>query len=150
MSKKRFYNLACLLVPIIGFVCGFCLFESKMDKKYYNYVYPYEEYSSAMSFGDTVSYNNVVAERREKTPSHPDYFDLSVIIAGSFDYRLGYYNAYLALHDLYKYNHFKMGEDVKRLMYGYLQLAIESRDYRVTGDDIKAYHSVFPNGLILE
>ena len=149
MNKKYISYLVFICTPIIGFICGFCLFESKMDEKYYNYVYPYENYELAW-YGDTVKYNIVVEERRTKTPSHPDYLDLSLIMACKYHYLPAYYNAYLALHDLYKYNHFEMGDDVKRLMYSYLQLAIESNDSRVTKDDVRNYRMAFPEGIVVE
>ena len=137
-------------VVIISFVLGFCFSESKVDKKYSNYIHPYSDYSTAYSFGDTVKYNKIVEERRSKTPSHPDYFDLSVMMAAEYGYLPAYYNTYLALHDLYKYNHFEMSDNVKCLMYSYLQLAIESNDSRITNDDLKCYHAEFPDGIIVE
>ena len=40
-----------------------------------------------------------------------------------------------------------MGDPVKRLMYSYLQLAIESKDTRVTKEDLKEYYYEFPNKI---
>ena len=138
-----------ICTTIIGIICGFYLSDSKMDKKYYNYVHPYKDYYRAM-WGDTIMYKRIVEERRTKTPSHPDFLDLSIMIAAEYGYLPAYYNAYLALHDLYKYNHFEMSDNVKCLMYSYLQLAIESNDSRITNDDLKCYHAEFPDGIIVE
>ena len=149
MNKKIIWTFACFCVAMIGFFCGFYLYKSDSHRKYDNYIHPYREYSSVLLCGDTVLYNNIVKERRIKTPSHPDYFDLSIKMAGKFGYTPAYYNAYLALHDLYEYNHFKMGDDVKRLMYSYLQLAIENKDCRITENDILNYQKEFPNGIAL-
>ena len=149
MKKKYTWLIEYLCVVFVGFLCGLFLYAPKVYKKYHNYVHPYADYASAVCFGDTVKYNNIVKERRIKTPSHPDYFDLSIKMAGKFGYTPAYYNAYLALHDLYEYNHFKMGDDVKRLMYSYLQLAIENKDSRITENDILNYQKEFPNGIAL-
>lgn len=147
---KTYRSLFYCGVVIISFVLGFCFSESKMDKKYSNYVHPYHDYSIVYCYGDTVKYNKIVEERRIKTPSHPDFFDLSVMMAAEYGYLPAYYNAYLALHDLYKYNHFEMSDNVKCLMYSYLQLAIESNDSRITSDDLKNYYVEYPKGLIVE
>ena len=43
-----------------------------------------------------------------------------------------------------------MGDKVKRLMYSYLQLAIENNDNHVTKEDLKRYYNEFPKGLSIE
>lgn len=138
-NKKYIWIFTYLCFMMVGFLCGFFLYEPDSYKRLNNYIHPYHEYSYVDLTGDTTLYNKIVEDRRKKTPSHPDYFDLSISIAAKFDYAPGYYNAYLALHDLYKYNHFTMGKNVRRLMYSYLQLAIENKDSRVTEDDLRSY-----------
>ena len=144
MSKTH-WIVAYIGALVIGCACRIYTKKPEIPKKYNNYVFPYHDYTMA-SYGDTALYEKVVRERRAKTPSHPDYLDLSIRIAGKYGYTPGYYNAYLAIHDLYKYNHFQMGDKVKRLMYGYLQLAIEHKDKRVTDADLKGFHAAFPDG----
>ncbi len=146
MNKKHVWLLAYFGIAMIGFLSGFYLYEPNSRNSSHNYIHPYREYSSVLTYGDTSTYNKIVKDRREKTPSHPDYFDLSVLIAAKFGYTAGYYNAYLALRDLYKYNHFTMGDNVKRLMFGYLQLAIDNKDPHITPNDLKSYQTEFPEG----
>lgn len=145
MSRKGLWIIAYIGALMIGFICGGYTNKPVVPKKYSNYVFPYHDYVMA-SYGDTILYKNVVRERKSKTPSHPDYLDLSILIATKYGHTSGYYNAYLALHDLYAYNHFHMGDKVKRLMYSYLQLAIEHKDKRVTDADLKGFHAAFPDG----
>ena len=76
---KSYCSLFYCGVVIISFILGFCFSGKKMDKKYSNYIHPYDNYSTVYCYGDTVKYNKIVEERRSKTPSHPDYFDLSVM-----------------------------------------------------------------------
>ena len=130
---------------LIGCVCRMYTKKPEVPPKYFNYVFPYDDYSAAQ-WGDTLKYEKVVKERRTKTPSHPDYLDLSILMVGQYGYKPGFYYAYLAIHDLYKYNHFKMGDKVQRLMYSYLQLAIEQKDKRITQEDLKGFYSAFPDG----
>ena len=146
MNKKYYWYAIYICALIIGCACSMYLQEPIIPKKYKNYVFPYKDYTMA-SYGDIALYEKVVKERQENTPSHPDYFDLSIEIARLKNYTPAYYNAYRALHDLYKYNHFTMGDKVKRLMYSYLQLAIEKKDNRITEDDLRNYQAAFPNGI---
>ena len=131
---------------IIGCVSSMYIRKPIIPERYKNYVFPYKDYTMA-SYGDIALYEKVVKERQENTPSHPDYFDLSIEIARLKDYPPAYYNAYRALRDLYEYNHFTMGDKVKRLMYAYLQLAIERNDKRITKADLVNYRNEFPNGI---
>lgn len=145
MSKKSLWIITYLGALVIGCACRVYTEKPVVPEKYNNYVFPYHDYTMA-TYGDTALYEKVVRERRTKTPSHPDYFDLSIKMAGKYGHTSGYYNAYLALHDLYEYNHFQMGDKVKRLMYSYLQLAIEHKEKRVSEADLKGFHAAFPNG----
>ena len=149
MNKKHNWLFVYLCIMATGFLCGFYIPEPDSYKKCNSYVHPYRDYSSVLTYGDTAKYHKIVEDRRTNTPSHPDYFDLSILIAAKFGYTPGYYNAYLALHDLYKYNHYTMGNNVKRLMYSYLQLAIVNKDQRVTEYDLRNYQTEFPDGIIL-
>lgn len=144
MSKTH-WIVAYIGALVIGCACRIYTKKPDIPKKYSNYVFPYHDYTMAY-YGDTALYEKVVRERRTKTPSHPDYLDLSIWMAGRYGHTSGYYNAYLALHDLYTYNHFQMGDKVKRLMYSYLQLAIEHKDKRVTDADLKGFYAAFPDG----
>lgn len=146
MNKKYYWYAVYICALVIG--CASSLYFGKpyVPDRYKNYIFPYENYEMA-AYGDIALYEKVVKERQEQTPSHPDYFDLSIEIARLKNYTPAYYNAYRALHDLYKYNHFTMGDKVKRLMYSYLQVAIEKKDKRITEDDLKGYRTEFPDGL---
>jgi hypothetical protein len=110
-------------------------------------VHPYNDYSWVSTCGDTVLYKKIVAERMARTPSHPDYLDLSIKMAGKFGYTPAYYNSYIAIDNLYEYNNLRMGDKVKRLMYSYLQLAIDNNDNHVTKEDLKRYYNEYPKGL---
>ena len=147
INKKYCWYATYLCALIIGCVISMNLQEPDIPRKYKNYIFPYKKYVEAV-YGNIALYEIVVKERQEKTPSHPDYFDLSIDIARLKNYTPAYYNAYRALNDLYKYNHFTMGDKVKKLMYSYLQLAIEKKDQRVTEDDLNRYRLEFPNGII--
>ena len=136
----------CLFITIAGFVCGYYIYRPDVDMSK-KYVHPYKDYSWASTCGDTVLYKKIVAERMERTPSHPDYLDLSIKMASKFGYTPAYYNAYIAIDNLYKYNNLRMGDKVKRLMYSYLQLAIEHNDNHVTKEDLKRYYNEYPEGL---
>jgi len=142
MNKKHLWYIVYLVALVVGFVWSAQSQKPVVPEKYKNYVFPYHDYTMAM-YGDIPLYEKVVKERQEKTPSHPDYFDLSIEVARRTGYAPAYYNAYRALRDLYEYNHFEMGDNVKRLMYGYLQLAIEKEDKRITEKDLKDFNSAY-------
>ena len=146
VNKKYCWYTIYLCALIIGCISSMYRQKTVIPEKYKKYVFPYKAYTMAL-YGDTTLYEKVVKERQEKTPSHPDYFDLSIKIARSENYTPAYYNAYCALNDLYKYNHFTMGDKVKRLMYSYLQLAIDNKDHRVTKVDLKNYQQEFPKRI---
>lgn len=139
----------CLFITIAGFLCGYYIYRPDVDESK-NYIHPYNDYSRVSMSGDTVLYKKIVTERMEKTPSHPDYLDLSIKMAGMTGYTPAYYNTYIAIDNLYKYNNLKMGDEVKRLMYSYLQLAIDHNDNHVTKDDLKRYYNEYPDGLSIE
>ena len=145
MKKNNHWIIIFATAFVIGCACSIMMQKLVVLEKHNKYIFPYEDYTMA-SYGNITLYEKVVKERQEKTPSHPDYFDLSIEVGGCEDYVPSYYNAYRALRDLYDYNHFKMGEKVKRLMYGYLQLAIEKKDKRITKKDLKGFYSAFPDG----
>ncbi len=148
VNKKYCWYAIYLCAYIIGCAISMHLQKPYIPERYKKYVFPYKDYTMAL-YGDIALYEKVVKERQEKTPSHPDYFDLSIDIARLKNYTPAYYNAYRALNDLYKYNHFMMGDKVKRLMYSYLQLAIEKKDKRITEEDLKGYRTNFPDGIII-
>ena len=145
MNKKHWWYIIYAVALVIGIVCSARQQKAVVPERYKKYIFPYHDYTMAI-YGDIPLYEKVVKERQEETPSHPDYFDLSIEVARRTDYAPTYYNAYRALSDLYEYNHFEMGDKVKRLMYGYLQLAIEKEDKRVTEKDLKGFYSAFPDG----
>ena len=149
INNKYSWYAIYLCAFIIGCAISMHLQKPYIPERYKKYVFPYRDYTKAI-YGDIASYEEIVKERQVKTPSHPDYFDLSLRIARLKNYTPAYYNAYRALNDLYKYNHFTMGAKVKKLTYSYLQLAIEKKDQRVTEDDLKRYQLEFPNGIIIE
>lgn len=149
MKINRYRIFICLCIATTGFLLGFYLPIPLADKKYTFYTHPYRDYGDVAGWGDTVKYNQIVYNRMINTPSHPDYLDLSVIMATKFKYTPAYYNAYLAINNLYKYNHFCMGVHVKRLMYSYLQLAIDHHDKRVSDDELREYHTEYPDGIVL-
>ena len=146
VNKKYCWYTIYLCALITGCTCSMYRQKNVIPEKYKKYVFPYKDYTMAL-YGDTALYEKVVKERQEKTPSHPDYFDLSINIARLENYTPAYYNAYRALNDLYKYNHLTMGDKVKRLMYSYLQLAIDNKDHRVTKVDLKNYQQEFPKRI---
>lgn len=147
MSKRFARFTVYLLIPIVGFVCGYYISDHDVNRNKENYVHPYADYSRAVTFGDTILYKKIVEDRMAKTPSHPNFLDLSIRMVERFNYTPGYYNAYIAINNLYKYNNLEMGDHVKRLMYSYLQLAIESKDTRVTKEDLEEYYYEFPNKI---
>lgn len=147
MNRHYIEIFISICIAVAGFLCGFFFYEPIASNRYSKFVHPYNDYSSVMAFGDTALYNKIVKERRTLTPSHPDYLDLSISIACRYKYTPGYYNAYLAINDLYGYNNFKMGKNVKRLMYSYLQLAIQCKDNRITTDDLDCYYAEYPQGI---
>ena len=149
MSKNIMQIVICLFITAAGFICGYYIYKPDVDKSK-NYLHPYKDYSWVSTCGDTVLYKKIVAERMERTPSHPDYLDLSIKMAGVFGYTPAYYNAYMAIDNLYKYNNLRMGDKVKRLMYSYLQLAIENNDNHVTKEDLKRNYNEYPKGLSIE
>ena len=147
MSKQFAGIIVYIFITIVGFFCGCYISDHGVNKKKDNYVHPYADYSRAVTFGDTILYKKIVEDRMAKTPSHPNFLDLSIEMVGRFNYTPGYYNAYIAINNLYKYNNLEMGDNVKRLMYSYLQLAIESKDMRVTNEDLKEYNNEFPDKI---
>ena len=147
MSKRFARFTVYLLIPIVGFVCGYYISDHDVNRNKENYVHPYADYSRAATFGDTILYKKILEDRMTKTPSHPNFLDLSIEMVGRFNYTPGYYNIYIAIKNLYNNNDLKMGDPVKRLMYSYLQLAIESKDTRVTKEDLKEYYYEFPNKI---
>lgn len=149
MSKKFTKTMICIFITIVGFFCGCYISDHGVNKKKDNYVHPYDDYSRASLVGDTILYKKIVEDRMAKTPSHPDFLDLSIKMVGKFNYTPGYYNIYIAIKDLYNNNNLEMGNNVKRLMYSYLQLAIESNDYRITKKDMSDYHHEFPEGILI-
>lgn len=147
MNKIFLQIVICLFITMAGFFCGYYIYKPHDAKNGKNYLHPYDDYSAASTWGDTVLYKKIVAERMERTPSHPDFLDLSIDMARKFGYTPAYYNAYIAINNLYKYNNLRMGDKVKRLMYSYLQLAIEHNDNHVTKEDLKRYYNEYPEGL---
>lgn len=147
MSKKFVKVIICLLVIIAGFICGLYISNLGVDKKKEIYVHTYDDYCRTSTYGDTILYKKIVEERMSRTPSHPNFLDLSIKMAGRFYYIPGYYNAYVAINDLYRNNNLEMGDNVKHLMYSYLQLAIENKDNRITKKDLSNYYNEFPEGI---
>lgn len=147
MNKQFAGIIVYILITIVGFVCGYYISDHDVNRNKENYVHPYADYSRAATFGDTILYKKILEDRMTKTPSHPNFLDLSIEMVGRFNYTPGYYNIYIAIKNLYNNNDLKMGDPVKRLMYSYLQLAIESKDTRVTKEDLKEYYYEFPNKI---
>ena len=147
MNKQFAGIIVYILITIVGFVCGYYISDHDVNRNKENYVHPYADYSRAATFGDTILYKKILENRMTKTPSHPNFLDLSIEMVGRFNYTPGYYNIYIAIKNLYNNNDLKMGDPVKRLMYSYLQLAIESKDTRVTKEDLKEYYYEFPNKI---
>ena len=150
MSKQFAGIIVYLLIAIAGFVCGYYISDHDVNRNKENYVHPYADYSRAATFGDTILYKKIVEDRMAKTPSHPNFLDLSIRMAGRFNYTPGYYNAYIAINNLYKYNNLEMGDNVKRLMYSYLQLAIENNDNRIAKEDLDNYYHEYPKGISIK
>ena len=147
MNKQFAGIIVYILITIVGFVCGYYISDHDVNRNKENYVHPYADYSRAAIFGDTILYKKILEDRMTKTPSHPNFLDLSIEMVGRFNYTPGYYNIYIAIKNLYNNNDLKMGDPVKRLMYSYLQLAIESKDTRVTKEDLEEYYYEFPNKI---
>lgn len=150
MSKKLARFIVYIFITIVGYFCGSYISDHDVNRKKNNYVHPYADYSRAVSFGDTILYKKIVEDRMAKTPSHPNFLDLSIRMAGRFNYTPGYYNAYIAINNLYKYNNLEMGDNVKRLMYSYLQLAIENNDNRIAKEDLDNYYHEYPKGISIK
>ena len=147
MSKQFARIIVYIFITIAGSFCGCYISDHGVNKKKDNYVHPYDDYSRASLVGDTILYKKIVVDRMAKTPSHPDFLDLSIKMVGKFNYTPGYYNIYIAIKYLYNNNNLEMGNNVKRMMYSYLQLAIESKDYRITKKDLTNYYSEYPEGI---
>lgn len=150
MSKKLARFIVYIFITIVGYFCGSYISDYDVNRKKDKYVHPYADYSRAVSFGDTILYKKIVEDRMAKTPSHPNFLDLSIRIAGRFNYTPGYYNAYIAINNLYKYNNLEMGDNVKRLMYSYLQLAIENNDNHIAKEDLDNYYHEYPKGISIK
>lgn len=150
MSKQFAGIIIYIFITIVGFFCGSYISDHSVNRKKENYVHPYADYSRAVTFGDTILYKKIVEDRMAKTPSHPNFLDLSIEMIGRFNYTPGYYNAYIAINNLYKYNNLEMGDHVKRLMYSYLQLAIENNDNRIAKEDLDNYYHEYPKGISIE